>query len=153
MVFPVAWPLPPPGGILRGLPDLGIVPERFYPDGDQYRRCDEADSADRDALAFPELRREFSGHDVGQGGTSPEAKPMPTACVKRLVLVAGGTGGHICPAVAFGQWLASTVGNIEITYVSGNRPLEREIYGNAGLEAVILPCEGSPTGASGTAFF
>lgn len=76
---------------------------------------------------------------------------MPTACVKRLVLVAGGTGGHICPAVAFGQWVASRIGNIEITYVSGNRPLEREIYGNAGLEAVILPCEGSPTGASGTA--
>lgn len=76
---------------------------------------------------------------------------MPTTCVKRLVLVAGGTGGHICPAIAFGQWLASTVGNIEITYVSGSRPLEREIYGNSGLEAVILPCEGSPIGTRGTA--
>lgn len=76
---------------------------------------------------------------------------MPTACVKRLFLVAGGTGGHICPAIAFGEWLASRVGNLEITYVSGSRPLEKEIYGNAGLEAIILPCEGSPTATKGIA--
>lgn len=74
---------------------------------------------------------------------------MPLAGLKRLVLVAGGTGGHICPAVAFGQWLSSREKDIEITYISGNRPLEREIYGNAGLVPVTLPCEGSPMGTRG----
>jgi len=76
---------------------------------------------------------------------------MPAVELKRLVLVAGGTGGHICPATAFGRWLEKSIDGIGITYVSGSRPLEREIYGNAGLEPVILPVEGSPMGARGAA--
>ncbi len=74
---------------------------------------------------------------------------MPQGRLRRLFLVAGGTGGHICPAVGFGQWLISREKDLEITYVSGSRPLEREIYRHAGLDAVILPCEGSPMGKRG----
>lgn len=66
--------------------------------------------------------------------------------LKHLVLVAGGTGGHIFPAIGLGQWLSSRMPDLEISYVSGNRPLELEIYRNAGIEPVFLPCEGSPLG-------
>jgi UDP-N-acetylglucosamine--N-acetylmuramyl-(pentapeptide) pyrophosphoryl-undecaprenol N-acetylglucosamine transferase len=74
---------------------------------------------------------------------------MPQPRLKRLFLVAGGTGGHICPAIALGEWMASKVKGLEITYVSGSRPLEREIYGSSGIDPVILPCEGSPLGTGG----
>lgn len=71
---------------------------------------------------------------------------MQGTSLKRLVLVAGGTGGHIFPAIGLGQWLSSRMPDLEVAYVSGNRPLELEIYGNAGIEPVFLPCEGSPLG-------
>ena len=74
---------------------------------------------------------------------------MQAGGLKRLYLVAGGTGGHICPAVAFGRWLSETVEDLEIVHVAGNRPLEREIYGSSGLDAVFLSFEGSPVGARG----
>ncbi len=59
-------------------------------------------------------------------------------------MVAGGTGGHIIPAIAFGQW-RNAQGD-EISYVCGNRPLESEIYGKHGITPKILPVEGSPLG-------
>jgi len=74
---------------------------------------------------------------------------MQAAGLKRLFLVAGGTGGHICPALSFGRWLSETVEGLEIVYVAGNRPLEREIYGSADLNPVFLSCEGSPVGTRG----
>jgi len=74
---------------------------------------------------------------------------MSPAGLKRVFLVAGGTGGHIFPAVAFGQWLAEAREGVEIVYVAGNRPLERDIYGTSGVAPVILPCEGSPMGTPG----
>jgi UDP-N-acetylglucosamine--N-acetylmuramyl-(pentapeptide) pyrophosphoryl-undecaprenol N-acetylglucosamine transferase len=76
---------------------------------------------------------------------------MPPVGLTRIFLVAGGTGGHILPAVAFGRWLAEAVDGVEIVYVSGNRCLEQEIYGVSGVHPVILPCEGSPMGTRGGA--
>lgn len=62
----------------------------------------------------------------------------------RLVMVAGGTGGHITPAIAFGQWRESR--GDEVLYICGSRPLESEIYSRHGIEPRILPLEGSPLG-------
>ena len=74
---------------------------------------------------------------------------MQATGLKRLVLVAGGTGGRIFPAIGLGQCLSSQMPDLEVSYVSGSRPLELEIYGNAGIEPVFLPCEGSPLGTGG----
>lgn len=64
---------------------------------------------------------------------------------KRVLIVAGGTGGHIFPAAVFGRW-AEERHEAEVSYLSGGRPLEGEIYGSFGIEPERLSLEGSPLG-------
>jgi UDP-N-acetylglucosamine--N-acetylmuramyl-(pentapeptide) pyrophosphoryl-undecaprenol N-acetylglucosamine transferase len=66
-----------------------------------------------------------------------------------MMLVAGGTGGHILPAIAFGDWLRREKPNIEIDYMSGSRPIEREIYRASNIEPRAINITGSPAGARG----
>lgn len=66
--------------------------------------------------------------------------------MKKILIVAGGTGGHIIPAVAFGQWAITSGRAQSVTYVCGSRPLERNIYNHFGILPHILPVEGSPLG-------
>lgn len=67
----------------------------------------------------------------------------------KIFLVAGGTGGHIFPAIAFGQWLERESKASSLNYVCGNRTLELEIYRYSGIEPLVLPTDGSPFGISG----
>jgi len=71
---------------------------------------------------------------IGRSGISPE----------RIVLVAGGTGGHIVPALAFGTGMAVCDSRVDLKYVSGGRDLESEIYSSYGIEPLALPLKGSP---------
>lgn len=63
---------------------------------------------------------------------------------KRLLLVAGGTGGHIWPAISFGQWIGRNRPDSSVSYICGKRSLELEIYRSAGIEPQQLQIEGSP---------
>ncbi len=65
----------------------------------------------------------------------------------KILLAAGGTGGHIIPAIAFGRWLQRQ--GHSVLWVLGSRPLEREIARAHGIEAFFLPLEGSPLGSVG----
>lgn len=76
--------------------------------------------------------------DLEERGMTPE----------RVLLVAGGTGGHILPAVAFGEWLCRRDEHVDVRYLSGCRALELEIYRSMGVEPEALPLEGSPLGVS-----
>lgn len=67
--------------------------------------------------------------------------------MRKILLVAGGTGGHIIPAVAFGQWLEKR--GETVLWLTGNRPLEREIFAAHGVKPLHLPLEGSPLGVKG----
>ena len=67
----------------------------------------------------------------------------------KIFLVAGGTGGHILPAIVFGDWLNREKNLSSLHYICGNRSLELEIYGHSGIDPLILPIEGSPFGISG----
>ena len=64
---------------------------------------------------------------------------------KRVLIAAGGTGGHILPAVVFGRWLEARH-EASVSYLAGGRPPEGEIYAYFGIEPQILPIEGSPLG-------
>jgi UDP-N-acetylglucosamine--N-acetylmuramyl-(pentapeptide) pyrophosphoryl-undecaprenol N-acetylglucosamine transferase len=66
----------------------------------------------------------------------------------KILIVAGGTGGHIFPAVAFGRWLLTRNKGASVSYLSGNRPLELEIYASQGIEPYRLSLSGSPLGSS-----
>ena len=72
---------------------------------------------------------------------------MASAGSVRMLLVAGGTGGHIIPAVAFGTWLKERRSEVAVDYMSGSRPLELDIYRKSGIEPFALRAEGSPIGA------
>lgn len=63
----------------------------------------------------------------------------------KILLVAGGTGGHIMPAIAFGKYVTSQK-NVSTRYVCGARPLEVDIYRNHDINPFVLPMEGSPAG-------
>lgn len=64
---------------------------------------------------------------------------------KRVLIVSGGTGGHIFPALVFGRWLEEQRGAC-VSYLSGSRPLEADIYGSAGVKPWRLSLDGSPLG-------
>lgn len=68
----------------------------------------------------------------------------------KILLAAGGTGGHIWPAISFGQWIGKHHPECEVRYVCGSRPLEREIYNAASIKPEVLDIEGSPFSCSGT---
>lgn len=65
-----------------------------------------------------------------------------------LCLVAGGTGGHIFPAISFGRWVQEHHEAVRVSFICGSRLLEREIYRSQGVEPVVLPVSGSPFGVS-----
>ena len=78
---------------------------------------------------------------------SLKAKPEKSGSrINNVLIVAGGTGGHIFPALAFGRWLLAREKAERVLYLSGNRPLEIEIYRSQGVEPHRLPLEGSPLG-------
>ncbi|MDL2263374.1 UDP-N-acetylglucosamine--N-acetylmuramyl-(pentapeptide) pyrophosphoryl-undecaprenol N-acetylglucosamine transferase [Synergistaceae bacterium OttesenSCG-928-I11] len=66
---------------------------------------------------------------------------------ERLLLVAGGTGGHIFPALSFGAWLSEAHPEVDVAYMCGSREMERDIYRSAGVEPFVLSASGSPLGA------
>ncbi len=64
----------------------------------------------------------------------------------KILIVAGGTGGHIIPAISFGNWIKDNHPECSLMYVCGARPIEVEIYSRYGIDPVVLPIEGSPIG-------
>ncbi|MDR1730968.1 MAG: UDP-N-acetylglucosamine--N-acetylmuramyl-(pentapeptide) pyrophosphoryl-undecaprenol N-acetylglucosamine transferase [Synergistaceae bacterium] len=67
---------------------------------------------------------------------------------RTVLIVAGGTGGHIFPALAFRQWIERERKAERITCLSGSRPLEAEIYASRGVVPERLFLSGSPLGSS-----
>lgn len=69
--------------------------------------------------------------------------------MNHICLVAGGTGGHILPAIAFGEWIRARHREVNVSFVCGSRPAEREMYEGLGIKPYVLSTSGSPFGVSG----
>ncbi len=69
--------------------------------------------------------------------------------MRNILIAAGGTGGHIFPAIVFGKKLQEQGANV--SWLCGSRQLERTIYNASGIEPVILPLAGSPMGTGNPA--
>ena len=67
---------------------------------------------------------------------------------KKILLVAGGTGGHMLPAISFGTWLNLKEPDYTVRYITGIRSLEREIYQSYDITPITIDLEGSPIGVS-----
>jgi UDP-N-acetylglucosamine--N-acetylmuramyl-(pentapeptide) pyrophosphoryl-undecaprenol N-acetylglucosamine transferase len=64
--------------------------------------------------------------------TDKESKPL------RIAIAAGGTGGHIMPALALAQALNNIGRPVKVDFVCGNRPVELDIYAKAGIKPMVL---------------
>lgn len=75
--------------------------------------------------------------------------PNPTAEAppREIWLAAGGTGGHIYPALEVGRVLRDSGRGLVITFLCGNRPGEIAIYQSHGIEPMVLPLSGRRPGA------
>lgn len=56
-----------------------------------------------------------------------------------IVIAAGGTGGHIFPAIATGEKLRELAPDSRIIYACGERPLEISLYERSGIQPVVFP--------------
>ncbi|MCX7719601.1 MAG: UDP-N-acetylglucosamine--N-acetylmuramyl-(pentapeptide) pyrophosphoryl-undecaprenol N-acetylglucosamine transferase, partial [Candidatus Sumerlaeaceae bacterium] len=52
---------------------------------------------------------------------------------------AGGTGGHIMPALAVGDALRRYHPGVEVVYLCGQRDLEQSLYANHGESPIVMP--------------
>ncbi len=67
---------------------------------------------------------------------------MPTDSRKpRLLIAAGGTGGHIYPGLAVAREFAQRHPQAHVVFVGTSRGLEEKIIGGAGFEVRTLPAE------------
>lgn len=57
----------------------------------------------------------------------------------RILLAAGGTGGHIMPAVALAEALRELAPEVQIQFCCGSRPSEVQLYRRLGLSPWVLP--------------
>ena len=62
---------------------------------------------------------------------------------RRFVIVAGGTGGHILPGIRVGEALSiQAAGGLSVEFVSGPRPIEREVYRGEGVAPRVIKTGG-----------
>ena len=62
-----------------------------------------------------------------------------------ILIVAGGTGGHIVPAVVFGKNLQAHSKNVK--WLCGSRSLEKNIYNALNVDPFQVSIDGSPLGS------
>lgn len=53
-----------------------------------------------------------------------------------FVFAGGGTGGHLCPALAVVHALRQLDGRVDVSFLCTDRPIDRQILGEAGVEAI-----------------
>ncbi|MCD6308335.1 MAG: undecaprenyldiphospho-muramoylpentapeptide beta-N-acetylglucosaminyltransferase, partial [Candidatus Latescibacteria bacterium] len=68
--------------------------------------------------------------------------------VMRVLFAAGGTGGHIYPAIAVAQEVRSMNMESEILFIAGTKEIEKRIISEAGFDCMTLPVMGLPRKAS-----
>jgi UDP-N-acetylglucosamine--N-acetylmuramyl-(pentapeptide) pyrophosphoryl-undecaprenol N-acetylglucosamine transferase len=72
---------------------------------------------------------------------------------QRILLAAGGTGGHIYPAIALAEAVLELSPSTQIRYSCGSRPGELQIYRSRGIEPIALPLSGHRRGLVNQARF
>lgn len=71
--------------------------------------------------------------------------PIPREEARRVLVVAGGTGGHIAPALAVGSVLRTLYGSgVVVRYLTGSRAIEREAFSAAEEFPDTIACDGVP---------
>ncbi|MCL2029554.1 MAG: undecaprenyldiphospho-muramoylpentapeptide beta-N-acetylglucosaminyltransferase [Deltaproteobacteria bacterium] len=69
-------------------------------------------------------------------------KIMETMIESRFILAAGGTGGHLCPALSLARALKKIQPEADCLFVGAGRPVEAAIVDPAGFRRVVLRAGG-----------
>lgn len=69
----------------------------------------------------------------------------------RILIAAGGTGGHIFPAIALGAALREHYPDVQCDFLCGERELERRLYASNGIVPVVFPARQLGRGITGKA--
>jgi UDP-N-acetylglucosamine--N-acetylmuramyl-(pentapeptide) pyrophosphoryl-undecaprenol N-acetylglucosamine transferase len=67
----------------------------------------------------------------------------------RILIAAGGTGGHIFPAVALGEAFRLHYPDVYVRFACGERELERRLYSDSSIEPIIFPARQLGSGIAG----
>lgn len=69
----------------------------------------------------------------------PSSQPNSSDTKMKVLIAAGGTGGHIFPGIATGLTLKKLYPQYEVYYACGERELELNIYKNNNITPVVFP--------------
>lgn len=79
---------------------------------------------------------------IGEFGISEASRTQEAVGVEasgRVLLAAGGTGGHISPAIALSEALGRIAPGVEVQFCCGHRPTELQLYRRQGIRPWVLP--------------
>src|SRR5437773_792054 len=96
-------------------------------------------------VAVPELRRVVSGRQHGRGRAPHGGRPAPPTHLKRgmrVLIAAGGTGGHLYPGVALAREFARLEPGSEAIFVGTDRGLETKVVPREGFELITITARG-----------
>lgn len=90
----------------------------------------------------------------GQEGRLPNELPenrdlRDSRTAGKVLIAAGGTGGHIYPAIALGEALARAYPEIGVRFLCGERELERHLYAGNGIDPIVFPARQIGAGIAG----
>lgn len=77
---------------------------------------------------------------------APSPTPPDNGPAGEVWFAAGGTGGHIYPALEVGRALGRAAPGLTIRFLCGARPGELKIYHDHGIDPVVLPMTGRRPG-------
>ena len=66
-----------------------------------------------------------------------------------IIITAGGTGGHLFPAVSLGEEFSKINPDVQVILVGTSVPMDREIFEASGFDWELLPLERPVPGFSG----
>jgi UDP-N-acetylglucosamine:LPS N-acetylglucosamine transferase len=66
----------------------------------------------------------------------------------RILIAAGGSGGHIFPAIALGRALKVIDNNVDLLFVGSNKALDRRLFEKEGVRSSLLTANKMPYGLS-----
>src|SRR5690606_9604280 len=88
---------------------------------------------------FRALKQATAGAPDRPSDGAPAALTEEQMHAPRFVIAGGGTGGHVAPAIALADEIASRFGREAVHFLCSGNAVERSMLGHAGYDFTELP--------------